>query len=76
MGPEDEISDAQNRRAYRELIVTTLRLADSLSGVILCDKTIRQHTTGGTAFTAVLVEASSPAREPTRDPRLDRNPHR
>lgn len=46
-----------NRRAYREMIVTTPGLADSVSGVILCDETIRQHTTDGDTFTAVLVSA-------------------
>ncbi|MGO8771259.1 MAG: class I fructose-bisphosphate aldolase [Mycobacterium sp.] len=48
-----------NRRAYRELIVTTPGLADSISGVILCDETIRQHTTDGEAFATVLVNAAS-----------------
>ncbi len=46
-----------NRCAYREMIVTTPGLADSISGVILCDETIRQHTAGGDGFAAVLVEA-------------------
>jgi len=46
-----------NRRAYRQLIVTTPGLCDSISGVILCDETIRQHTTGGEAIAAVLVNA-------------------
>jgi fructose-bisphosphate aldolase class I len=46
-----------NRRAYRELIVTTPDLADSISGVILCDETIRQYTTDGDAFATVLVNA-------------------
>jgi fructose-bisphosphate aldolase class I len=46
-----------NRRAYRELIVTTPGLADSISGVILCDETIRQHTTRGDAFATALVNA-------------------
>ena len=46
-----------NRRAYRELIVTTPGLADSITGVILCNETIRQHTTAGEAFATVLVNA-------------------
>ncbi len=46
-----------NRRAYREMIVTTPGLADSISGVILCDETIRQHVSGGDAFATVLGEA-------------------
>ena len=48
---------AHNRRAYREMIVTTPGLTDSISGVILCDETIRQHTTGGDAFATALVNA-------------------
>ncbi|HWJ18544.1 MAG TPA: class I fructose-bisphosphate aldolase, partial [Geobacterales bacterium] len=31
------------RRSWRELIVTTPRLGDSISGAILYDETIRQH---------------------------------
>ena len=46
-----------NRRAYRELIVTTPGLGDSITGVIVCDETIRQHTTDGGAFATVLVGA-------------------
>ncbi len=30
------------RRAYRQLLVTSPGLADSISGAILCDETIRQ----------------------------------
>ena len=47
----------RNRRAYRELLVTTPGLGDSITGVILCDETIRQHTTDGVAFATVLVNA-------------------
>ena len=46
-----------NRRAYRQLIVTTPGLGESISGVILCDETIRQRTTHGDTFAAVLVNA-------------------
>ncbi|MGO2236596.1 fructose-bisphosphate aldolase class I [Marinomonas sp. UCMA 3892] len=45
------------RRAYRELIVTTPRLSDSVSGVILFDETIHQHTQDGTPFINVLMDA-------------------
>ncbi len=48
---------AEQRRAWRELIVTTPGLADSLSGAILCDETIRQRTLGGTPFVEVLSAA-------------------
>ncbi len=33
----------ENRRAYREMLVTTPGLADGISGVILCDEGVRQH---------------------------------
>ena len=36
----------ENRRAYRELLVTTPGLADGISGVILSDDGVRQHATG------------------------------
>ncbi len=42
------------RRAYRELIITTPNLNESISGVILYDETIRQHTADGTSFLKVL----------------------
>jgi fructose-bisphosphate aldolase class I len=45
------------RRAYRELIVTTPGLGESISGVILYDETIRQHTADGIAFVRVLEHA-------------------
>lgn len=45
------------RRAYRELLVTTPGLSDSISGVILYDETIRQHTQDGTPMIAVLIAA-------------------
>ncbi|QNH77563.1 fructose-bisphosphate aldolase class I [Pseudomonas protegens] len=34
----------ENRRAYRELIVTTAGLGEYINGAILCDESIRQHT--------------------------------
>jgi fructose-bisphosphate aldolase class I len=45
------------RRAYRELLVTTPRLGDSISGAILYDETIRQRTIDGTPFLKVLTDA-------------------
>ena len=45
------------RRAYRELIVTTPNLSESISGAILYDETIRQNTDDGTPFAKALVEA-------------------
>jgi len=40
----------ESRRAYRELIVTTPGLGDSISGAILFDETIRQRKKDGTPF--------------------------
>jgi fructose-bisphosphate aldolase class I len=45
------------RRAWRELLVTTPRLGDSISGAILYDETIRQQKKDGTPFVKVLAEA-------------------
>jgi len=45
------------RRAYRDMIVTTPRLGESISGVILYDETIRQQTLAGVPFARAL-EAS------------------
>ena len=45
------------RRAYRELIVTTPGLGESISGTILYDETIRQKKKDGTQFINVLVDA-------------------
>jgi fructose-bisphosphate aldolase class I len=47
----------ERRRAYRELIVTTPGLGDSISGAILYDETIRQQTKDGTPFIKVLTAA-------------------
>jgi fructose-bisphosphate aldolase class I len=45
------------RRAYRELIVTTPGLAQSISGAILFDETIRQSKPDGTPLVKVLADA-------------------
>jgi fructose-bisphosphate aldolase class I len=45
------------RRKYRELIVTTPGLNESICGAILYDETIRQQTKGGIPFTDVLMKA-------------------
>jgi len=45
------------RQAYRELIVTTPDLCDSISGAILYDETIRQHTNDGTPFVRAIIDA-------------------
>jgi fructose-bisphosphate aldolase class I len=45
------------RRAYRELIVTTPGIGESIGGAILCDETIRQQKRDGTTFVKILIEA-------------------
>ena len=45
------------RRAYRELIITTPGLGESISGVILYDETIRQQKKDGTPFVKVITDA-------------------
>ena len=44
----DVTPDEKHRRAFRELVVTTPRLSDSISGIILYDETFRQRTWTGT----------------------------
>src|SRR5471030_877026 len=45
------------RRAWRELIVTTPRLGECISGVILYDETIRQPKRDGTPFVEGITSA-------------------
>src|ERR1039457_4153433 len=45
------------RRAWRELIVTTPGLGESISGAILFDETIRQPKKDGTPFVKVIADA-------------------
>jgi len=47
-------STEENRRAYRELLFTTPRVQEYVSGVILYDETIRQKSSDGTPFPKVL----------------------
>jgi fructose-bisphosphate aldolase class I len=49
-------STEENRRSYRQLLLTTPDLADHISGVILFDETLRQCTTDGTPFVDVLTK--------------------
>ncbi len=44
----------ENRRAYRELLVTTPGLASGISGVILCEETLRSRLSTGETFPAAL----------------------
>ncbi|MEH6405797.1 MAG: class I fructose-bisphosphate aldolase [Leeuwenhoekiella sp.] len=45
------------RRSYRELIIKTTGLNESIGGAILYDETIRQQTKDGTVFTDLLLKA-------------------
>jgi fructose-bisphosphate aldolase class I len=45
------------RKAYRELIVSTPGLGESIGGAILYDETIRQQKDDGTPFVRILTEA-------------------
>jgi fructose-bisphosphate aldolase class I len=45
------------RRAYREMIITTPGLAESISGLILYDETIRQKKKDGTPFINLITDA-------------------
>ena len=46
----------ENRRAYRELLLTTPNLGEHISGAILFDETIRQSTRDGVPFTKVMMD--------------------
>ena len=45
------------RRDYREMIVTTAKLGECISGAILYDETIRQKTKEGTSILNVLIDS-------------------
>ncbi|NND45245.1 MAG: fructose-bisphosphate aldolase class I [Xanthomonadales bacterium] len=47
----------ENRRQYREMLLTTPGLGDHISGAILFDETIRQATADGKPFTQVMQDA-------------------
>ena len=46
----------ENRRAYREMLLTTPDLGQYISGAILFDETLRQSTKGGVPFAKVMAE--------------------
>ncbi len=50
-------STEENRRAYREMIITTPGLGEHISGIILYDETIRQSASDGRTFVSVLEGA-------------------
>lgn len=47
----------ENRRQYREMLLTTPGLGDHISGAILFDETIRQATADGKPFAQVMQDA-------------------
>jgi fructose-bisphosphate aldolase class I len=49
-------STEEHRRSYREMLFTVQGAADSVSGVILYDETIRQKTKDGTPFPQYLAK--------------------
>jgi fructose-bisphosphate aldolase class I len=50
-------STEENRRAYREMLLTTPGLGKHISGAILYDETIRQSTREGMSFVSVMQNA-------------------
>lgn len=46
----------ENRRAYREMLLTTPNLSQHISGAILFDETIRQSTKDGVPFTKLMMD--------------------
>ncbi|NUM25278.1 MAG: fructose-bisphosphate aldolase class I [Candidatus Buchananbacteria bacterium] len=50
-------STEENRRAYREMLLTAPELNKYISGVIMFDETIRQSTADGVLFVEVLTKA-------------------
>ena len=46
----------ENRRAYRELLLTTPKLNEYISGAILYDETLRQSTKDGVPFAKYMAE--------------------
>ena len=50
-------STEETRRQYRELLFTTLGLAEYISGVILFDETIRQSAADGSTFVRIMETA-------------------
>jgi fructose-bisphosphate aldolase class I len=47
----------EERRRYRDLLITTSGLGESISGAILSDETIRQKAVDGRAFVRILGDA-------------------
>src|SRR6476469_2769443 len=63
----------ENRRAYREMLLTTPGLSEHISGAILYDETIRQSTKAGVPFSKIMrdngiIPASRSTRARSRSP--------
>ena len=50
-------STEENRRAYREMLLSAPNLGKHISGAILYDETIRQSTKSGIPFTKLMADA-------------------
>jgi fructose-bisphosphate aldolase, class I len=48
------LATPENRLAYQEMLITTPGLAEGISGVTLCDETLRQHAALGRTFPVAL----------------------
>lgn len=46
----------ENRRAYREMLLSVPNLSEHISGAILYDETIRQSTKAGVPFTKLMLD--------------------
>ena len=46
----------ENRRTYREMLLTAPNLGDYISGAILYDETLRQSTRAGVAFVETMMK--------------------
>lgn len=49
-------NNEENRRAYRELLLTTPKLSEHISGAILYDETIRQSSKSGVPFAKYMID--------------------
>lgn len=49
-------STEENRRQYRELLITTANIEHYISGMIMVEETLRQKTTGGVPFIDIFRE--------------------
>jgi fructose-bisphosphate aldolase class I len=45
-----------NRRAYRQMLLTTPKLNEHISGAILYDETLRQKSSDGVPFTKIMLD--------------------